>query len=170
MPKLCLWLIPESAEEARLQELIDDLARSHGCRPFAAHATLISGIVCDEATATTRAESFAKHALQQQAIITGLGMEDFFYRFLYYELACDSALAELNAAAYRDFNVNPRDFRPHVSLVYADPLTLQAGVIAKGVKATREGDPLLFDRLALMDVSHRHHDQWHRIAVFPLRK
>ncbi|XXX79826.1 2'-5' RNA ligase family protein [Sorangium sp. So ce134] len=115
-----LWLVPDGAARARLQELIEALARETGGPAFAPHLTLVSGLRGDGGAQAARLGKLegALHPveLRMRGPATGASR----HQCVFLDVAPTEPLAALRRAAQAALGAGDGPFRPHVSLVYGD--------------------------------------------------
>ncbi|WP_437691421.1 2'-5' RNA ligase family protein [Sorangium sp. So ce176] len=114
-----LWLVPGGAPRARLQELIEALARETGGQAFAPHLTLLGGLRGDGGDLAAKLRSLGPRgpiALEAQGPATGSA----YHQCVFLDVAPTEPLAALRGAAEAALAARETPFRPHVSLVYGD--------------------------------------------------
>jgi hypothetical protein len=155
------WLLPCAADAARLQAMIDKLARTHVAPVFEPHVTLH---VADcparldiEALLATVAERHASLALATLAT----GHSDAYYKALYLGMSCELQDGPGLMALRRDLVTQlaaggSYDFQPHVSLLYGQYPPQQRAALARDHDL--HGQTLRFDRIAAVRPAPGHHD------------
>ncbi|WP_438035595.1 2'-5' RNA ligase family protein [Sorangium sp. So ce204] len=120
-----LWLIPGGAPAARLEELIDALARETGGPAFAPHLTLLGGLRGDGGALAAKlgglrgdGGALRPVALEARGPATGSTR----HQCVFLDVTPSEPLAALRRAAEAALgaNANEAPFRPHVSLVYGE--------------------------------------------------
>ncbi|WP_437769276.1 2'-5' RNA ligase family protein [Sorangium sp. So ce281] len=118
-----LWLIPGGAPAARLEELIEALARETGGLPFAPHLTLLGGLRGDGGALAARlgrlrgdGGALRPVALEARGPATG-GTR---HQCVFLDVTPSEPLAALRRAAEAALGASEAPFRPHVSLVYGE--------------------------------------------------
>ncbi|WP_433934901.1 2'-5' RNA ligase family protein [Sorangium cellulosum] len=115
-----LWLVPGGAPRARLQQLIEALARETGGPAFAPHLTLLGGLRGDGGDLAAKLRSLGGArgpvALEARGPATGSA----YHQCVFLDVAPTEPLAALRRAAEAAFGARETPFRPHVSLVYGD--------------------------------------------------
>ncbi|WP_437289811.1 2'-5' RNA ligase family protein [Sorangium sp. So ce406] len=114
-----LWLVPGGAPRARLQELIEALARETGGPAFAPHLTLLGGLRGDGGDLAAKLRSLGARrpiALEARGPATGSA----YHQCVFVDVAPTEPLAALRRAAATALGARETPFRPHVSLVYGD--------------------------------------------------
>ncbi|WP_437736073.1 2'-5' RNA ligase family protein [Sorangium sp. So ce1335] len=115
-----LWLIPGGAPRARLQGLIEALARETGGPAFAPHLTLLGGLRGDggDLAAGLRRLGGARAPVTLEA--RGPATGSAYHQCVFLDVAPAEPLLALRRAAAAALGAPETPFRPHVSLVYGD--------------------------------------------------
>lgn len=118
-----LWLLPGGASAARLEELIEALARETGGPAFAPHLTLLGGLRGDAGALAAKlgrlrgdGGALRPVALEARGPATGSTR----HQCVFLDVAPSEPLAALRRAAEAALGSNEAPFRPHVSLVYGE--------------------------------------------------
>ncbi|WP_437745290.1 2'-5' RNA ligase family protein [Sorangium sp. So ce302] len=118
-----LWLIPGGAPAARLEELIEALARETGGPAFAPHLTLLGGLRGDGGALAAKlgglrgdGSALRPVALEARGPATGSTR----HQCVFLDVTPSEPLAALRRAAEAALGASEAPFRPHVSLVYGE--------------------------------------------------
>jgi hypothetical protein len=183
-PTYSLWLVPEGAQRARLQGLIDSHAAAHALPSFAAHVTLLPqfpGALPQLLEGCKAIQAAARGALavpMAEAVAAGLDAAHWRFRCVYLLAAAPHppALLALRAAAVAALGLPPQQgpYMPHLSLAYSEcdaaTRSAWAAQAREGALAALGGPgaPLLCAAIELWETSSPDPAQWARVAAFPL--
>ena len=160
-----LWLVPEGAEEAALQGIIDRLARQHGGPSFPPHLTLLSGIETTEEDVVARAGRLVAENAPITLDIDGIGTDETYFQSLFATVTPTPDLAGLRAAARAIFPEAPDPYRPHISLLYGHPTPeAKQGIAA----AERHGLPSFVQAQTLVVMTGHEVSAWRYVLRAPL--
>ena len=164
-----LWLTPSGKLDARLTQLITELAQEFSAPFFEPHVTLLGGIMGDRAKLVRQCEQLADSLRPFEIRLAGPGQLDDYYRSLFIHVARSPALLQANRRAREvlDCSGDP-DYLPHVSLLYGShPSEQKQSFIAK--RADEMNGTFSADRFYLIDLAGEPQD-WTRIRSFLFRK
>ena len=118
--KVAAWLVPSQPGHHRLASVIRALASRLGTHSFQPHITLCAG-ECGASNMEAMATRVAAAVRGPVPLtVASIGNSDDYYRCLFVEFVAGSEVLELRAAALREIGPDAREFRPHVSLLYAE--------------------------------------------------
>ncbi|WP_437280839.1 2'-5' RNA ligase family protein [Sorangium sp. So ce375] len=151
-----LWLVPGGAPAARLEELIEALARETGGPAFAPHLTLLGGLRGDAVALAAKlgelrgdGDALRPVALEARGPATGSTR----HRCVFLDVAPSEPLAALRRAAEAALGANQAPFRPHLSLVYGELPAAHRMALAADPRVLALGHAVWWaDRLELWSV------------------
>ncbi len=134
-----IWLLPAGAEADRLRRTIADLADRLGTARFEPHVTLMPGFEGPESVAAEAARELASSAAGLRVDLGAPVVATDYWRAFVLPLRPSAALSRLRLRAERLLGLRPEGpFRPHLSLVYAEPWEMDPDV-ARSPSAARLG-------------------------------
>jgi hypothetical protein len=114
-----LWALPAEPDRALLGAVIERLSRSVGVRPFAPHLTLV-GAVPDPESAAGAIAAVATRAAPIPVMLAEVADSDEHFRCITLVARSDPPIMDLRSKCAAALGVTPGEFRPHLSLLYAD--------------------------------------------------
>ncbi|WP_437534468.1 2'-5' RNA ligase family protein [Sorangium sp. So ce726] len=168
-----LWLIPGGAPAARLEELIEALARETGGPAFAPHLTLLGGLRGDGGALAAKlgrlrgdGGALRPVALEARGPATGSTR----HQCVFLDVAPSEPLAALRRAAEAALGANEAPFRPHVSLVYGELTAARRQELAADPRVLALAHEVWWaDRLELWTVEGQT-ERWRCVEGVPLER
>ena len=137
---ISIWLLPAGDEADRLRRTIAALADRLGTPRFEPHVTLLPGFDGPGNVAVEAARELASSAAGLSVDLGAPVVTTDYWRALVLPLAPSAALASLRLKAERLLGLRPPDpFRPHLSLVYAEPREVDPDIARSGDAARLDG-------------------------------
>lgn len=150
--RFSVFLLPTAADAAWAEGVIRELAGRYDLPSFAPHLTVCSGSYTDVAELQPLMDALAAAAARLapfDLVINGIGTSAEYFRSLFIEFADSPELAGLHAAAWGALDRQPADeFRPHLSLLYAELPLAEKQQAARTVILDRQR--LSFDELRIV--------------------
>lgn len=150
--RFSVFLLPAAADAAWAEGLICELAGRYDVPSFAPHLTVCSGSYADVAELQPLMDALAAAAARLEPFdltIRGIGTSAEYFRSLFIEFADSPELAGLHAVARGALAHQPADeFRPHLSLLYAELSLAVKQQAARSVVLDRQR--LRFDELRIV--------------------
>ena len=146
-----VWLMPEAAHEAMLQDLIDQLAVRFGAPRFQPHLTLVEDQPRSVNDLTPRIEKIAAGMEAFQMPIRAIGTSELYFRSFYALFGATGALRELKRRAIETIAASRiEDFMPHISLLYGVPDSPEKRMAHADVESHIAGMTIRFDRICVV--------------------
>lgn len=118
---LMAWLMPAAGSvRDHLAATIDRLAAEHNAPRFEPHVTMAGLFHSGEEAAAQTLISLAAGARPFEVRFAATGYEQAYFRALYLRAEPSPQLTALHEAARAAWALEPRPYRPHLSLLYAD--------------------------------------------------
>ena len=116
-----LWIKPYGQTSFDLQARIDTLAETFGTSKFEPHITLFPGLEDSEASLINSTDILAHNLTPFEFTLTKIGYGDHYFHALYINVEQTPELMHTRELAERIFDMPPpRNFNPHLSLMYCD--------------------------------------------------
>jgi 2'-5' RNA ligase len=121
MTSLMTWLVPAvGPERDDLVAMMDRLAVQHDAARFEPHVTLVPNVESVKETAAEALTSLAAAMPPIDLNFASLGHEETYFRALYLVPEPSEQLVALHQAVLRLWSLDPWQFRPHLSVLYAE--------------------------------------------------
>ena len=165
-PGYALWLLPEPRAFARLSDVIAEIARGEGSPRFEPHVTLLSRIGLEAGEVVERARVLARALTPLDVLLVRAAQRPDFFQALFLEVE-GGELPGLRGRAAAAMGVTPSgEYRPHLSLLYADrPAAAKDAILDRIGRDWNE--PCLLDSLAVV-WPEGPSESWTRAATVPL--
>lgn len=115
-----LWLQPTGDIAYRLQERIKKLSQKHQTPFFAPHVTLLGGLSFSQTEITSLTDTLASSLQPFELLLTKAGYRNEYYQSLFIYVKESGKLKELRKIACQMFDIENKEFMPHLSLLYGD--------------------------------------------------
>jgi len=163
-----LFLIPPEKERLELQAIITSLATGYDSISFEPHITLLARIEeSDEKHLLELTKCLAKEHEPISVVLEGVGIEDAYYRALYYRVRENNALMSMHEHAIGLFKTSASaPYMPHLSLYYGNLPTLHKEAMSSALVPQKSFN-FEIDSVHLYRTSGEPH-QWVRIGEFKL--
>lgn len=161
-----LWLLPEPRAFARLSTVIAEIAQAEGASCFEPHVTLLSRIPLEDHDVIERARTFAAVVTSIDVLLARAGQRPDFFQALFLEVE-GGDLPGLRVRAAAAMGMTPdAEYRPHLSLLYADrPAAAKDSILGRLGRDWNQ--PCLLDRLAVV-WTEGPPESWRRAATLAL--
>lgn len=114
-----LFFVPEGESFDRLQSVIEKLSGNMGSPRFVPHATVLARIAPEPVEELCAKTDFLAGTIAPFIATTGaIGMEDTYYRALYFHLEPEQAFLSAHMQAQKLFSGASGTYVPHLSLLY----------------------------------------------------
>ena len=114
-----LWLLPSPTLFGKLEQQIEQFALEFQAPLFLPHLTLASKIKGEKTVLLDHCKKLASKVMPLETMVEGIGMEDEYFRCLYFRMNCDLAILQAQKTAIEFFDLKPTTtFNPHLSLLY----------------------------------------------------
>lgn len=164
-----ILLMPEGETFKRYAKVIGDLSQRHGTPNFEPHVTLLGGIpsTLSKDQVEVRVQQVASSLLPFDIILSGYGMEDFYFRALFLFAIRTPSLTTANKRAQEIFQSSGH-YVPHLSLIYGDIAIEEKELIIQGLDL-KLPDQFEVGSLHLWQNEGEVKD-WRKVAEFPLSR
>jgi 2'-5' RNA ligase len=165
-----LWLMPEGELQDSLVSLIRDVAQRYNAPTFPAHITLLGNVKGSEQKIHAKTQELTQSHTAFPITLTELDTTPEFYRALFIRAKQSVKLAHLYTQARRIFQFEPqREYKPHLSLLYADLSREQKQQITDMLQTRLQGLPHSFmARTVHLYSTEGPVETWQQIESFPL--
>ena len=163
---LALWLLPEARSFARLSAVIHEIARAEGSPRFEPHVTLLSRIALESGDVVERAGVLARAFTPLDVLLTHADQREGFFQAVFLEIEGGGLHGARRQAATAMGMAATEEYRPHLSLLYADRSAADKEVILDRI-GRDWNEPCLLDRLALVSPEGPP-ESWTRFLTLPL--
>jgi len=139
--KYALWLVPGGGTYERLATLINRLAKSHKTPVFEPHITLLGGITSDDEDELLRLTHLLASRVEPfEASLSEVRYMDEYFRCLFLKAEPTDGLIRANIEARLVMGelVTPREFYPHLSLLYGEFFPVVKEAIIKDMGGSME--------------------------------
>ena len=161
-----LWLLPEARAFARLSNVITEIAQAEGAPRFEPHVTLLSRILLEAGDVMERARTLAAAVTPIDVLLARAGQRPDFFQALFLEIE-GGDLPGIRVRAAAAMGMTPEaEYRPHLSLLYADRPAAAKDAILDRIGRDWNA-PCLLDRLAVVRPDGPP-ESWARSATLPL--
>lgn len=168
MTSLMPWLAPAAGPgRDYLAVVIGRLAAACGAPRFEPHVTMAGTVHADQAAAARTLQALVSGVASFRVTFTGVGHEQDYFRSVYLSAEPSARLTALHQAAERAWRLEPRPYRPHLSLLYSGLTEEQKRPVIESLDV-----PLpLTIRIAAAELWAGDHEDvrgWRRVARVPL--
>jgi 2'-5' RNA ligase len=146
-----VWLMPQAAHEAMLQDLVDGLAVRFGAPRFQPHLTLMEDQPRGVDDLTPRIEKIADGMDAFETPIEAIGTSELYFRSFYALFDAAGPLLELKRRAIETIApARIEDFMPHVSLLYGVADGSEKRAARADIEKRLAGMTVRFDRICVV--------------------
>ncbi len=165
-----VWMVPDEPDLTDLHTWIKTFGDTNSTPVFLPHMTLMGDLAGGEAELSECVRSIATGFSSHTVTVTGVGIQDLFFKSLYLELSQPAQLVREQAALAQGLPSSqvPGAFQPHISMAYGP---IAAETKADGAKALGrfQGKSLRFRQLHLVRSSQTVPiEEWKILKTFDL--